>query len=446
MTTAAAAASTKTTPPPAGGDARLAAYRNGVDENGDQRISQQFSETTQPLAPAAIESKPVGEQHAAPTEEAPEPKPFQDSARRAIFARARQARDAGGLSIEAIAQTLIGRGIENDDDPHALDDAGSDPAPRQQQQPAPQPAPRQTDGDRHYTLKVLKNEFGVTREELLRYADVDEATAASMPDIALVQLAQKQIAATAILDEAKALRTESRTVARGQAPDPDRQQQQTSADPGSTTDQTGLHTKSDRDLMEIFQLGDPEEALAAKEILDARATHRRNATNALETVGRDVSTAIEDFAKDEANADIVADPVRAGAHRAQLTLEVANDLKSLVTPEQFNRIATDPRLAMEAYKAARADGATVRDPARIFNDAAAAVRQAFGAKDTGGHDTRVQPAATSAASERDAMKRGLIRQPTRSDSPSSGAPAPRQERASASDIIRNRFGSRMNRG
>ena len=80
---------------------------------------------------------------------------------------------------------------------------------------------------------------------------------------------------------------------------------------------------------------------------------------------------------------------------------------------------------MEAYRAAR----QMEPPCetlRIFNDAAAAVRKAFGARDTGG-PTRVPASLRHRASGRDAMARphratGSIRSFFRRASPSAGAP------------------------
>lgn len=428
---------------------RLAAFRTAEDAAGDRR-PQQFSESTDPAAPAPIESRPVGEpQPADPAAAEPETPPiFADNARKAIAARSRANRAAQPTPPRPDVD-LLPSGVAYDDDPTALDaaDEPREPAPRQPQpQPRaeerqPQPAPR---GD-GYSLRVFQNTFTVSRDELLRYADVTPEDAAEMTDRALVTLAQKQLAADALLDQAKQERKASRTAARDDEADPPRGEQR-QADHGSPQPGQGLHGKTNRELMELVQIGDPDEALEAQNLLNRRQFAAQEQGRALAEVDRSITTAIETFANDPQNADITGDDIRAAAHRGQLSIEIANDLRPLLTDDQYRRIAVDPNLAREAYKAARADGARLRDPSQIFADAAAKVRTSFGARPAD-PDPRTQRLEQDEPSRRDDVKRQLFRQPTRSDSviqqPQAGQ---RPQRRDPSSVIRERFGNRMNRG
>lgn len=428
---------------------RLAAFRTGEDPNGDRRPDD-IQERTSPQAPSPIESRPAG---AAPDPAAPdhdaEPVVFQDNKRKAIAARARAARAATPAPAR-FDEAALPEGVRidaDDDDPHALDDVGRPEVDARQpaaRQPAPRdPAPAQ---DGRFTLKVFKNEFAVSREELLRYADVSAEEAADFDDARLVKLAQKNLAADQLLEEAKQARTASRPAARDDALDQGRDQQRTDAEPRS--DQAGgLNQKTDRELMELAQLGDTDEALDASRLLTQRTMARASAEQQMASLDRLVDQAIEGFAADPKNADIVGDEVASGAHRAMLQAEIANELRPLLTDDQFRRIATDPDLARKAYKAAYVDGHKVRSPDQMFAAAAAKVRTSFGRRSTTDTDPRRQPPAADAASERDAAKRGLVRQPTRSDTVQAQSPAQgRGQRANPSDVIRKTFGSRMNRG
>src|SRR5271170_3343486 len=61
-----------------------------------------------------------------------------------------------------------------------------------------------------YLLKVDGNQFSVSREELLRYAEIDAADAEQFSEVSLQRLAQKQIAASNRLAEANALKDQAR--------------------------------------------------------------------------------------------------------------------------------------------------------------------------------------------------------------------------------------------
>jgi hypothetical protein len=65
-------------------------------------------------------------------------------------------------------------------------------------------ARRTSEAPKTYTLKVRGNDVPVSsRDELMQLAEVDAEDASTFTDAALIKLAQKQMAANAILDEAK---------------------------------------------------------------------------------------------------------------------------------------------------------------------------------------------------------------------------------------------------
>ena len=226
MTTAAAAASTKTRrrppaetpglPPTATASVKTAtsASQPAVLQNhpaaraGRHRIE----------APSASSAAPTGKRRA---------EAVSGSARRAIFARPRRTRRQRPVDQGRRAQTLIGRGIENDDDPHALDDAGSDPAPASAAARACGAAPDRRRPPPH--PQVLKTS-SASRARAAAAAGVDAGhLPRAIPDAAPVQpRAESRSPPRRPRQRAKALRTESRTVARGglQA---DRQRQQIDA-------------------------------------------------------------------------------------------------------------------------------------------------------------------------------------------------------------------------
>lgn len=436
------------------GEERLAAFR-GSDQAADRgERPSDFSDPTKPLAPEPL--TPRAQEPELPEADAAPPV-FADNTRRAIAEKARAARaaknpdgDTAPLDKFNIPQGMHVEG-EDDDARHAAEEARLAEADAGRQPPVRQPeADRQpAAADKSYNLRVNRNDISVTRDELLRYAEVDADEAKGMPEAALISLAQKQLAAKQRLEDARSASQSARTA--GAEPAYPSDQLQPDAERNPPDAPTGLSARSDAELMEIIQFGSPEEASEAHNIKTARTWSMLNAEQRAGMFDREVVSAITDFAGK--HPEIAKDADLADFHRGVLLREMSKEITSKVQglPGHIAaRVATDQKFATEVYRAAVADGHKLRLPAQLFEDAANVVEKRFGKRDPepmvpgpNGGDPRPEP---SAIESREALKRGLFRQPGRSDHVTEQPSPQANGRRSPSDTIRQRYGNRMNRG
>lgn len=425
-----------------------------VDPNADRlaqfrerQASSGFTEGVEPAAPGEIQSRTAPPPEPAPAE--PEMPRLRVDPRDAIAARsraARAARNPDGHTAPADRFNIPqGIPVEGDEDEAAraaeeAEATRAPVAPQAERRPAPPAAAPSADG--RFTLRVDGNDFSVSREELLRYAEVEPDEAPDYSEISLVKLAQKHLAASSRLEAAKAEAKAARatTPRTPQATIPG--QDESTAD---ATDQPGeqLHQLSDKQLIEKVQFGDADEALAATQLLNQRQFERMSLGERLKEINGEIGTTINSFG--EKNADIASDGFLQSAHRATLVDMVVDEIAANapgMTPNQVAQLKANPNLAMDAYKAARLDGLNVRKPAELFDAAANTVRTRFGRPTPQREEQRDNPPPAQSRTE---AKRGLLAQP-RPESASMGAPQAAPRRQTASEVVRARFGNRMNRG
>ena len=435
------------------GEKRLAAFR-GSDQAADRgERPSDFSDSTKPLAPEPL--TPRAQEPELPEADAAPPV-FADNTRRAIAEKARAARaaknpdgDTAPLDKFNIPQGMHVEG-EDDDARHAAEEARLAEADTGRQPPVRQPeADRQpAAADKSYNLRVNRNDISVTRDELLRYAEVDADEAKGMPEAALISLAQKQLAAKQRLEDARSASQSARTA--GAEPAYPSDQLQPDAERNPPDAPTGLSARSDAELMEIIQFGSPEEASEAHNIKTARTWSMLNAEQRAGAFDREVRSAITDFA--EKHPDIAKDADLADMHRGVLLREMSREITSKLPKLPGHiaaRVATDQEFATKVYRAAIGDGHALRLPAQLFEDAARVVTSRFGKQDPApepspsGGDLRPEPSARESRMD---LKRGLFRQPGRSDHVTEQPSSQATGRRSPSETIRQRYGNRMNRG
>ncbi len=434
-------------------DERLAAFRER------QAGQQQFTEGGEPVAPSPIESRA-----AAPAPE-PEPEPempkLRVDPRDAIAARSRAARAArnpdgftapadrfnipAGIPVEGDADDEAARRLEEEE---AARRAEASEHGQQQRQPAPRQEERRTPPtvrtpDGNYTLRVNNQNFTVSRDELLRYAEVEPSEAEGFSDLSLVRLAQKHIYASSEVERAK---VEAKSIRQAQRMQPGHMPGEDEPQEGQSSQQQpqGLHSLSDKQLMEKVQFGEPEDALEAQQVLTARQFQRMSASDREARIDAEINSAINDFGA--SNADISQDEFLQGVHQTALTSLAVEEIAAKapgITSSMVTQLKANPNLALRAYKAAMLDGLQVRPPAELFEAAANTVRTRFGGATPQREVQRDNP--PPAPTDRTVAKRGLIAQP-RPESTSISGQQPVPRRASASDKIRASFGNRMNRG
>lgn len=256
--------------------------------------------------------------------------------------------------------------VEDDTQPDDPDTAAHEKERREAEEAALAAAttePKEPDKPKTYSLKVDGNQFTVSREELLRYAEIDAADAEQFSEPSLVRLAQKQIAASNRLAEANALKDQAR---RTQQPEPAPRPAPTPS-PARTPDPALVNA------IEKIQLGDPEEAARALQaVFDAGVNHalrENDQVHAFGGVQAEYAAGIDAFTTQ--HPDVIANPVLSSAHIALVAREIADDIHALglVDEAQYSAIATNPKLAADVLTAARAERRQVRTPNAIFEAA-----------------------------------------------------------------------------
>jgi hypothetical protein len=274
------------------------------------------------------------------------------------------------------------------------------------------------DKPKTYTLKVRGNDIPVaSRDELLKLAEVEADEGTLYTDAALIRLAQKQLAASSYIEDAKGQAKTARQTARASddtlsddavdEPDTDRP-----AKPSNTKDAT-------REALEKIQFGDPEEAAKAlDELIEARVDRRLSDKEQAVVMGAiedEISTAAAQF--EQANQDLFSTDYLAEAiYKGPIVAEIKADLVRLgASQEQVDKAIRDPVTALEVYTAARAQGKAVRTPTELLTAGADKFRETIG-RPKAATATAPQATAPPATDRRDA-KRALLPQPSRSATP-----------------------------
>ena len=278
-----------------------------------------------------------------------------------------------------------------------------------------------------YTLKVRGNDVPVaSRDELVKLAEVDADESGDFTDAQLIKLAQKQMAANAILDEAKAAKKSARVSERADegntSPDPSDETDPEEDEPREPQHQRNRH----REVIEKIQFGDPDEAAEVLAgylrdsvkgaISEMEVGHRVSQVEAM------IERATIEF--EAANADIVQDEDFADAlYNKHLVAEFKKDLINGGIPAERVEATLGNHIskAMQAYIAVASDGRVkLRTPAEMLSAAEQSWRTKYGRP-----SQNREPARTSvpqvANSDRLDRKRTLASQPNRASVPASTA-------------------------
>lgn len=278
--------------------------------------------------------------------------------------------------------------------------------------------------NRSYTLKVRGNDIPVaSRAELLKLAEVEADEADDYSDAQLIKFAQKQVAASQLLEEAKLQNKSARMSARAD-------DQHTTDDPADETDPNegqqpdpaehqGKKADWQREAIEKIQFGDPEEAAEAFAKALERGVNevftKREITGRVQTVESMIERATYDF--EDANKDLIEDPDLADlVYNRALVAEFKKDLVAGgVAPERADAVlGNNVAQAMQAYIAVAADGRVkIRQPHLMLQSAADAVRTKINRP----APNRERETPTPPAHDRLAAKRNLAPQPSRASVP-----------------------------
>jgi hypothetical protein len=298
---------------------------------------------------------------------------------------------------------------------------------------------------RSFVLKVRGNDIPViSRGELVKLAEIEPEEADDFTDAQLIKLAQKQVAASQVLDEAKAAKKTARAAAHDPGDTQPASQEQQETDLDDETQPEPPHQEDRRrQLIEKIQFGDPEEATQAfteavsdgvREVVAEREFSQRH-TNVVAIIKK----AGDDF--EAANADLVTDPDFADlVYNRAFVAELKKDLVGQgLKPENVDAVVgNDVRTAMKAYATIAADGRVkTRAPNQMLAAAAQAVRAKFNrpAPSTRpGVSTAARPTTAPMAHRQDA-KRQLTPQPARTSAPIQSAPVSGQAPVARSNAV-----------
>lgn len=376
----------------------LSAYQDKASEDRaappeprDDDASGQHEEVRPPVPDMRVDRDPDAE-----------PTPVIDP-RAALAARARARRDE-----QDEAHSLVGEA-----DPLPEDDGHRDAPRRAPRSPRQSPPQEEPEGgqDRRFSLKVFKNEFSVSKDELLRYAELTPEEADGLPEPSLVRLAQKNLAAQHVLEEAKAHERNTRFAAQSGGAQNQGDQRQQWQQPSGDQEHAPRGSEISDDELDMIQLGDKEEAKATLDkVIARRAEQSVNqiiGKTMLEQrqaeVNREIMSDLEAFSRQR--PEFLSDPIINAAHRDMLAREAIEDLRGIGVPEQNLQAASvNPALAMQLYQAARIDGYRTRSPSELFETAAKKV------SDRIGHFQN-----HNAANQRREAKRSIPQTPARSD-------------------------------
>ena len=401
----------------------LEAYRS----NNEDRAPT-FTERTEPLAPPPERSTDHNPVVATEKEDLVTPPlrrdPRLDIARRNDQRRAEIEMDTERLPIES-ASIPDGVRFEGQDEDEPVVERQPE---RRPQEEAPKAA---------YHLRVNHNDFTVSRDELLRYAQLEPGEDEGISDVTLVRIAQKNLAADLRLDEVKQAEQRLRA-ARNSSSHQDDLDTLQPVRQSHQAQPTGTPAEDEADLIDKIQLGDKGEALDSLRKVISSVVDGRTKQNAIHTGDRQFAEAVEQFAPKA--KEIFEDAVLTDLYASTTKREMLDELASIgVSDAELAMVRNNEALLQKAYAGAVGQGFKVRTPAKLLDDALAKVQQKIG---------RQQPseAEPPAAQSRIEAKRGLVQQPARSDNQVS--PAAQQPKR-GSQVLRDPNGPyarRFNRG
>ena len=314
------------------------------------------------------------------------------------------------------------------------DEPTSPPTQQYERQPAPAPKPGQAPAAQPYQLRVDGNSFQVDRSQLLHYAEVDENEASEMSDLALVRLAQKQIAATNRLEEARQTRSRAREAATDTTFQPEGDSRQPNADPNDRRTAQLRQPAPPAELIDAvreLQVGDPEEAAQKFYRVFGQAMQQSKTDDAANMVQREVRVATAAFG--QANPDLMDDVIIGDVYRTQLTRAITEELRPLgLTDREVATLINNPALAAQAYMGARVKGFAIRAMSELMDDAGNRTRTSLRLAPAPGQNPGYQqpaprppqPGLSQPPSRRE-LKRSLAQPPALSGAPNTTQPQQR---------------------
>jgi hypothetical protein len=233
-------------------------------------------------------------------------------------------------------------GRQTDDDP-------PDPGRTKQTNPNEGPAERTgpSDSEGRIPLKVRGQTFEVTRDELVRYAELDpDEDTTQFSDAQLVRLAQKHIAANQSLEQAKELRRKTQEWSNNVSAGPPTQGQQDHdqgqprpADPDSQPQETDderirrLH----KEYVEEVRYGESEEEALAKHDAWQDAVRQKEQRTlqeqqAQQQAQQQLASTFEQIAA--ANADLFADDIASDVFQTVALRTAVEEIQKVLPVEQ----------------------------------------------------------------------------------------------------------------
>lgn len=264
-------------------------------------------------------------------------------------------------------------------------------------EPEPEPEPA---GPRFVELKVDGKVVTKKWDDVVAIASMHGDDMSDRNEESIKRLAQQNLAVNNRLETANRLLDETRakTAQPADQPGPSDPADQPGAgrskadDPdGSSQDQTNVLSDDDlRDIVEKFQLGDPDEAAeAAKRLISAKLGNeagglkpdqvRQIVREALvETQQKsEIDTALDAFKRD--NADLLDDEDSRGLVFSALRREMRKDIvaSGVLTEQQLAELDNNPQHINAVHSTLKQNGADVRAHASLLNAAATTVRTKF---------------------------------------------------------------------
>jgi hypothetical protein len=345
-----------------------------------------------------------------------------DSDREALYARIRErnrGRSAPVADLDALPDATAPFAAREGDDPHK--DESIDELLRQangDEPGAPQPAPAaqpqgQQPAPKTYELKVNRNTYTYTREQLLEAAGVAPDEAQGIPDGALVRAAQLNEAARLRLLEAKNSDGADR---RDPAPYPGQGNGQNAEDHDGQSQQHPP-VLSDDELVEKIQFGTPEEAKAALREQTRRIMHEEREAEAARGIGQTVDDALSDF--QARNPDLIQDERAMALVTTDAIIELkAAMIKAGAPAADVNALTQEN--ATKCYSMLLAKGVALPPVREILNAAEEKTRQTLGLAKPG-RDPKPTPTPTPQPTlrvdPRTEAKRALAQTPQRAGTP-----------------------------
>lgn len=265
-----------------------------------------------------------------------------------------------------------------------------------------------------YTLKVRGNDVPVaSRDELLQLAEVEPDEADLYTDAALIRLAQKQMASSAILEDAKATAKTARQTARASDSTP--------SDPAVTNEPDVDPPEPDRQhpadplkkAWEAIQFGEEKEGVEALRSVVTDAVAEDRIVREGKAISARIKTSADTFAA--ANPDIANDADLAPLfieRYVRPVIEKALVATGRVSPERAAEACATYDQAIQSYTLAAASGLVAVDtPDQLLGQAVDAFRVKF--------PKRAEPTPTPSPTpthDRAQAKRSLPPQPSRGSS------------------------------